>query len=97
VRFFAEPNPAVVGERGLGKTTLHWAAPDVEEVQVRIDSPVGPLLAIGEQEGETTTGPWVRPGTVFYLLDATNTRVMSPDHVLATVQVAVEAEAANAF
>ena len=45
-------------------------------------------------EAISTTGEWVRDGTVFYLQDVSRGLPLTAEHTLATVQVRVRAEAA---
>jgi GT2 family glycosyltransferase len=89
IEFYAAPNPAKPGKRGLGQTTLYWSVPGSDKVQVRVGSPRGPLFAEGGSHGKSATGPWVESGTVFYLQDATESDPSPPECVLATARVTV--------
>jgi len=64
----ASPNPITNCGAGFGMTTLEWSADG--NVQVRVNAPNGPLMAMGGPEGSATTGEWVADGTTFYLLDS---------------------------
>ncbi|MBN2369758.1 MAG: hypothetical protein JXO72_04665 [Vicinamibacteria bacterium] len=50
---------------GLGITTLEWRSP--RPVEVRVDSPEGPVFAALALSGRADTGKWVRDGTSFFL------------------------------
>jgi hypothetical protein len=71
VTFTAEPNPVHVAD-GSGKAavTLHWTAPDATRVELRVNSPDGPLVATGGRCETVVTDRWVTDGTVFFLQEA---------------------------
>ena len=77
-RITASPNPIQVCDGGLGQTTIFWNVTgileededeEVAEVEVRVGSETGNLLAAGDITGNAETGEWVTDGMVFYLLD----------------------------
>jgi hypothetical protein len=64
----AHPNPIeVVDHPVLGKTTLSWTANGVEQVEVYVGAPDGPLFCWSGPSGSKTTGKWVREGMTFCL------------------------------
>lgn len=70
VTFTADPNPAHVSDgSGSAVVTLHWNAPDVALVEIRVNAPDGPLMATGGNCMTLTTDQWVRDGMVFFLQD----------------------------
>lgn len=72
----SDPNPIQVCDgSGLGQTTISWDAPGVSSVEVHINSPTGRLMASG-QSGSTKTGKWVKDGMTFFLVDASNGKVL---------------------
>jgi hypothetical protein len=71
-----DPNPIQVCDgSGLGQTTISWEAPGYDSIEVRIHSPTGKLMA-GGQSGSTQTGKWVKDGTMFFLVNASNGEVL---------------------
>lgn len=52
---------------GLGATTLEWDSP--RPVEIRVDSPEGPVFTGLTASGRAETGKWVRDGTTFFLRD----------------------------
>ena len=66
---------------------LVWEAPGAKRLQVRVGSPIGTLFAESGSTGTATTGVWTQPGTVFYLLDASESDTTGPEHVLAVFEV----------
>jgi hypothetical protein len=84
--FTASPNPiAVTGSTPHGRTTISWYVPDVQEVQVRVGSPNGPLFAAGGSRGSAETGVWVADGTTFYLQDVTGGKALTAANTIATL------------
>jgi hypothetical protein len=71
--FVASPNPAPVayGE-SLGQTTLYFNVPGANTLQIRVNSPTGPLFAQTGASGTAVTGVWVSDGMTFYLQDISN-------------------------
>lgn len=88
VAFYALPNPSTAHD-GLGQTTLFWDVTRVNKIQVRVGAPRGPIVAEGAPSGKASTGQWIEPNTIFYLLDATKTNTPSPEQVLAILTVEV--------
>jgi len=68
-RLWATAPPSGV-DRNAPVEIIHWSAPGIGSVEVRVESPAGKLFAVGGSTGEATTGPWARPGLAFYLQDA---------------------------
>ncbi|HLR05836.1 MAG TPA: hypothetical protein VK117_08485, partial [Pyrinomonadaceae bacterium] len=81
----ASPNPIQVCDgSGLGITTLSWSSSGTINVEVRVGSPSGVLLASGAS-GKATTSKSVSDGTIFYLQDLSGKSPLT----LATVTVGV--------
>ena len=87
VDFYTSPKAGSASRTNSVPPTVIWSAKGAEKVQIRVGSPMGPLFAEGGPSGSATTGPWIEPGTAFYLLDATENSIGSPDRVLAALQV----------
>jgi hypothetical protein len=84
----ASPNPIpVTGNADVGMTTISWMAPGSDVVEVRVNSPDGPLLASGGARGSAQTGLWVRDGMTFYLQDVSAGKPLIAENTLATVVV----------
>jgi hypothetical protein len=81
----ASPNPIPVTS-GDGTTTISWNVPFSTLVQIRINSPNGPLFAYSGSSGSMQTGPWVTDGMTFYLQTA-NAGDQAAGTTLATVVV----------
>jgi hypothetical protein len=80
----ASPNPIPVTKANEdGVTTITWNAPSAQFIQVRVNSPTGPLLTYDGNSGSMQTGAWVVNGTTFYLIDVTNGK----SNVIASVVV----------
>ncbi len=77
-----DPVPHVVNRTGI-----LWNAPFASAIQIRIDSPSGPLSGAGSNAGLVMTGPWVTDGMTFYLQDNTGGNPTSAAKTLATVTV----------
>ena len=87
----ANPNPIpVTGAAVNGVTTISWAAPGAEVVEVRIGSPNGVLFVGGNSRGSAQTGPWVSDGMTFYLQDISGGKPLTADNTLATVVVRLQ-------
>ena len=83
----ASPNPIpVTGAALYGMTTLNWFAPDVQDVEVRVDSPSGPVFGAGNR-ATADTGLWVVDGMTFYLQDVSGGKALTAENTLATVVV----------
>jgi hypothetical protein len=81
----ASPNPILVPAGSvLGQTTISWSAPRYATVEVRVNAPDGPLMAMGGSTGSEQTGLWVTNGTRFFLVDPAG------GATLAAVTVAVQ-------
>jgi GT2 family glycosyltransferase len=78
---------AAAGGPSSGAATLFWRAPGAEKVQVRVGSPMGQLFAEGSASGSAPTSAWAERGTVFYLMDATESSSGSPERVLSALQL----------
>jgi len=84
----ASPNPIPVsGSAIMGVTTLSWNAPNVQVVEIHLDSPDGKLFTRTGNRGSAQTGPWVADGMTFYLQDVTAGKPLTADYTLATVVV----------
>lgn len=89
----ADPNPIKVCDgSGLGITKLTYNAKGPSQVDVRVDSPNGGLLAHTGVPGTATSGKWVSNGTVFYLQDVSDGKPTTPENTLATLTVGVTTE-----
>jgi SAM-dependent methyltransferase len=85
-RITAEPNPFRPDSQGLGQTTLSWLAHGTSKVEVRVNAPDGPLLAIqGPGRHSQSTGQWVRDGTTFYLQNVSKGLPLVAENTIATV------------
>ncbi|MBL8220347.1 MAG: lactonase family protein [Bryobacterales bacterium] len=63
-------NPTYIFDgTGQVRSSFAWNAPDAAEVEVRVNSPSGPLLGRFPKAAGVTTDKWVTNGTVFYLQD----------------------------
>jgi hypothetical protein len=83
----ASPNPIPVTGNSLGVTTLTWSAPAAMEVEIRVNSPSGPLFSMTSNSGSATTGTWVGEGTTFYLQDVSNGKPLTAANTVASVVV----------
>jgi hypothetical protein len=94
----ASPNPIQVCDgSGLGATTLSWAAYNTPQVEVRIGSPTGSLLSSsGSGPHFALTGKWVTDGTVFYLQDTSNGKLLTPENTLSSVAVTLTTDGCTA-
>ena len=73
----ADPNPIQICDGGLGQTTISWDTTAVtEEIEIRIGSVDGELLATGEATGSVETGQWVTDGMTFVLIDQTTGEII---------------------
>jgi hypothetical protein len=87
----ASPNPIpVTGATLLGMTTISWMALGAQAVQVRVNSPSGPLFASGGNRGSAQTALWVADGTTFYLQDVSDGMPLTAENTLATVVVRLQ-------
>jgi hypothetical protein len=63
----AVPNP-IVTAHGVGETSIVWST-KAQQVEIRVSTRNGGLLAVGGSEGSAQTGLWVTNGLKFYLQD----------------------------
>ena len=88
--FTADPNPIHVADgSGTAVATLEWTAPDADMVEIRVNSPDGPLVAKGGQAETVVTEQWVTDGTVFFLQDVSEGNPLTSLHTLGVVTVTV--------
>ncbi|HKQ05087.1 MAG TPA: NBR1-Ig-like domain-containing protein [Blastocatellia bacterium] len=78
----ADPNPISTCS-GAGRTQITWATTNTSSVRVRIGNPDSGAEFGSTISGSWWTGDWVTEGTVFYLVDTTN----SPAVILSQVTV----------
>ncbi|MDP9169133.1 MAG: ferritin-like domain-containing protein [Acidobacteriota bacterium] len=83
----ANPNPIPVTGGGAGVTTISWNAPAASIIQIRVNSPTGPLFTNNINSGSMATGPWVQEGTTFYLQDVSGNLGITGGNTLATLVV----------
>lgn len=87
----ADPNPVSIPTVSAisksGHTLLSWYSEKTETVEVRVNSPDGPLFSRSVSCSKAPTGPWVQNGTVFYLQDVTDEKPLSLFHTLDFVKV----------
>jgi hypothetical protein len=87
--FTANPE-LIISPTGFGTTTLTWNAPGVNEIEIRVGTINGGLLARVGSSGQVTTGPWVTDGMTFYLQDVTGGKGLFPANTLATVMIRLQ-------
>lgn len=86
--FSASPNPVTVTNgSGLATVMLTMNDPAASEVQIRVGAPNGAELYDGSGVGTSTTGNWVKDGTVFYLQDVSNGKSLTGANTIDTVTV----------
>jgi cytochrome c551/c552 len=92
----ANPNPIPVaaGAR-VGQTTISWSAPDVQFIEIHVDSPNGTLFTLEGNRGSLQTGVWVAEGTTFYLQDVSGGKPLTADYTLATLVVHLQTSAST--
>jgi hypothetical protein len=83
----ASPNPIPVTRGQDGVTTISWNAPSATVIQIRVNSPSGPIFTDNGNAGSMATGVWVTDGTVFYLQDASQGNPTATASTLATLTV----------
>lgn len=62
------------------RATVSWEVPESlpEKIEIRIDRSSRTLFArSNDRKGHEDTGPWVRPGLEFYLLDRRSGKVLA--------------------
>jgi len=84
----ANPDPIVTAE-GPAETTIIWTT-TAKNVQIRINSPNGPLMGNAGSAGSAKTGDWVRNGMTFYLQDGDAADPQSPAATLGSLPVVVQ-------
>ena len=90
VTFWANPDPYPVTDSiPLGQTTLAWNAPGASQVEIRIGSPMGRLMAQLGGYGTARTGRWVPNGLTFFLQDVSGGKALTAENTLATVRAGV--------
>jgi len=85
----ASPNPIPVSLASgatTGATTITYNAPGVSSVQLRLNSPSGPIVQNGSSSGTYNTGN-LPSGTVFYLQDSSQGNAQSSANTLATLTI----------
>lgn len=91
VSFTADPNPVQVCDGSWhGRTRIAWFREQMRPIEVRVNTPEGPLFAAGFPHGAAWTGDWVTDSTTFVLLDARSREV------LATVTMGLDADCGEA-
>lgn len=84
----ANPNPVKVCDgSAVGVTNVSWTFSGAHQVQVRVGSPDGGILAMAGAPGTQSTGKWVGNGSVFYLQDISKGLPPTADYTIATVTV----------
>jgi Polysaccharide pyruvyl transferase len=88
----ADPNPIFVSDYSeVASTTVSWTCEGVEEVEMRVDAPDGPLVSRTGPVGRTKTGNWVSNGMTFYLQDVSGGRPLTRLNTIDTVTAYVTA------
>jgi hypothetical protein len=85
----ASPNPIPVSLASgatTGATTITYNAPGVSSIQLRLNSPSGPIVQNGSGSGTYASGN-VPAGTVFYLQDSSQGNSQSSANTLGTVTI----------
>ena len=80
IRLTAIPNPVQTCD-DVSSVILTWASPSTNTVEIRIDSPDGPLFSGGTDTGSLQTGSWVTNGMTFYMVNANNKRTLATETV----------------
>ena len=82
----AEPNPFHADSQGTGCTTVSWMTHAASRVEVRLETPDGPLFArTGPGVFSQKTGEWVRDGTRFYLQNVSDGLPLTPENTIGIV------------
>ena len=86
----ADPIP-VCDESGVGQTTISWDVTplttdevEIEEVEIRLNSPDGESFTFGGPTGSEETGLWVTDGMKFFLMEPSTGEVLDfviVDHI----------------
>jgi hypothetical protein len=92
----ASPNPIILSEMSVnnlgtptGTASISWSAEGVDEVEVRVGSPAGPLFSRTGPGHHEKAASWIVDKTVFCLQDVSGSKPLSADHTLANVEVAI--------
>jgi glycosyltransferase involved in cell wall biosynthesis len=86
----ANPNPIRLPRgSGFGDTRLTWEAQGTNEVEVRLNSPAGPLFSMSGSTHSESTGKWVSDDTTFYLQDASDKNPCAPENTLSQITIRV--------
>jgi hypothetical protein len=81
----ANPNPIPVCDMSMfGVTELTWADPGTA-VEIRVNAPDGPLMALSNSAGSVETGDWVGNGSSFWLNDVSTGQTIQRLYVDTTV------------
>jgi hypothetical protein len=92
----ANPNPiSVAAGATVGQTTISWSAPDVQFIEIHLDSPNGPLFTLEGNRGSLQTGVWVGEGATFYMQDVSGGKPLTADYTLATLVVHLQTTGSN--
>ena len=94
IRF--EPDPLPLDGKGLGACRVLWKS-SCDAIDLRVDSPDGPLFCGGGARGEAATGAWVRYGTRFYLRSSVDGRTLAAKTVRSCTHDGRILNEANAF
>ena len=91
----ADPNPVLVTEchashRPRGLTTIAWTSRGVDDVEVHLDAPHGPLLNGTGSSQIGSVRRWVEDGAVFYLQDVSGGKPLVAAHTLDMVRVTID-------
>ncbi len=87
VALVASPNRAPACGSNTFRVHFDWTVSAVrrsDKYMLRVDSPIGGLLASGGREGHADTGDWVHIGQWFFLVD------MSSGEVVAALRIGPE-------
>ena len=87
VLLYATPhNPVVLGGATYGTTTIVWNAPaPTQYIEIRVNSPAGPLFTTNVPSGQMQTNAWVSDGLRLYLQDISNGKPLIAENTLATL------------
>ncbi len=82
----ANPNPIDVSDvSDAGVTTFKWKTFFTETIELRIDSPDGPVIHSGKRSGSFTTGNWISNDMAFFLQDASSSTRSATSNTISTV------------
>jgi hypothetical protein len=86
IQTFISADPTVIPVTGtlFASTNLNWNAPGVQNIEIHVNSPDGPLLTYAGSSGSATAGGWVTDGMVFYLQDVSGGKSRTAANTLAT-------------